>query len=69
MPQCEGTTKAGARCKRDATDGPYCAFHVDQASDEGGGSTGGRPEKRSTDLLLIGVVALALVAIRRVIRF
>ena len=30
--QCEGTTKAGARCKRDAAEGSrYCLGHADQA--------------------------------------
>ncbi len=30
--QCEGLTKAGVRCKRDAAEGSrYCLGHVDQA--------------------------------------
>jgi hypothetical protein len=32
MAQCQGTTRKGERCKRDATQGsPFCAIHVDQA--------------------------------------
>jgi predicted nucleic acid-binding Zn ribbon protein len=32
MAQCQGTTRKGDRCKRDAQDGSeYCAIHVDQA--------------------------------------
>ena len=31
MSQCEGTTKKGDRCKREARSGsPYCAIHQDQ---------------------------------------
>jgi len=30
--QCQGTTKKGERCKRDAPEGErFCAIHVDQA--------------------------------------
>lgn len=31
MAQCEGTTKKGERCKRDAKDAsPFCSIHIDQ---------------------------------------
>lgn len=31
MSQCEGTTKKGDRCKRDArSDSPFCTIHQDQ---------------------------------------
>ena len=31
MTQCEGTTKKGDRCKREAREGsPFCAIHQDQ---------------------------------------
>ena len=31
MAQCQGTTKKGDQCKRDARgDSPFCAVHVDQ---------------------------------------
>ena len=31
MGQCEGTTKKGDRCKRDASSGsPFCTIHQDQ---------------------------------------
>lgn len=31
MTQCEGTTKKGDRCKRDASDGSaFCSIHQDQ---------------------------------------
>ena len=34
--QCEGTTKAGVRCKRDAAEGSrYCLGHADQAKTAG----------------------------------
>ena len=32
MAQCQGTTRKGERCKRDAQDGSaYCVIHQDQA--------------------------------------
>jgi hypothetical protein len=32
MAQCQGTTRKGERCKRDAKEGEaYCAIHLDQA--------------------------------------
>jgi len=32
LPQCQGTTKKGDQCKRDAQEGSsFCAIHVDQA--------------------------------------
>ena len=31
MAQCQGTTKKGDQCKRDArSDSPFCTVHVDQ---------------------------------------
>lgn len=65
MARCEATTKAGARCKRDAVEGSsYCATHREMES--GGGASPGT--RSGADLLLIGAVALALFALRRVIR-
>lgn len=32
MAQCQGTTRKGERCRRDAKEGgAYCAIHLDQA--------------------------------------
>lgn len=32
MAQCQGTTRKGAQCKRDAADGSaFCSIHQDQA--------------------------------------
>ena len=65
MARCEGTTKAGARCKRDAVEGsPFCATHRDRSA----GGDGSRTARKGADLILIGAVALALLALRRVIR-
>ena len=70
MAQCQGTTKSGTRCKRDANEGgDYCGFHEDQAeapNAEGASSDGSAD--RSTDLILVGAVAVALFALRRVLR-
>ena len=36
MAQCEGKTKKGERCKREASDGSsFCSIHQDQAIREG----------------------------------
>jgi len=67
MSQCQGTTKAGARCKRDAGDGSdYCGAHAEQA---GEGQASSSTRDSGTDLILVGAVALALFAVRRVLRF
>ncbi len=31
MAQCEGKTKKGDRCKREASEGSFCSIHQDQA--------------------------------------
>ena len=31
MAQCEGKTKKGDRCKREASEGAFCSIHQDQA--------------------------------------
>jgi hypothetical protein len=71
MAQCHGMTKSGERCKRDANEGSeYCGFHGDQAettTDEASGG-GGRSADRPTDLILVGAVAVALFALRRVLK-
>jgi len=65
MARCEATTKAGERCKRDAVEGSsYCATHREMEP----GSAGSAAPRGGADLLLIGAVALALFALRRVIR-
>ncbi len=36
MAQCQGTTRKGARCKRDAAEGSaFCSIHTDQDVDAG----------------------------------
>lgn len=74
MPQCQGTTKAGERCKRDANqNSDFCGFHgeptADGSPDETSSSDTSDTEDRSTDLLLIGVVAVGLFALKRLLRF
>lgn len=69
MPRCKGTTKAGDRCRRNAIEGSgYCPAHQGQSSGSEPDASGTAPEKRGADLILIGAVALALLALRRVIR-
>lgn len=71
MAQCGGTTKAGARCKRSALEGAgFCGLHGDQAEPSAAASDSpGVAADRGTDLLLVGVVAVALFAVRRILRF
>lgn len=67
MARCTGTTKAGNRCKRDASEGSdYCAAHADQADAPSAGARTGAG--KGADLILVAAVALALAALRRVIR-
>lgn len=71
MAQCHGMTKSGERCKRDASEGSeYCGFHGDQADTptDGESGGGGGSADRPTDLILVGAVAVALFALRRVLR-
>ena len=71
MAQCRGTTKSGDRCKRDASEGSeYCGFHEDQAGEPAAAEAAhdGSSSDRSTDLILVGAVAVALFALRRVLR-
>jgi hypothetical protein len=68
MAQCRGKTKAGERCKRDASDSSdYCAAHIEQAGSAARSSSTGTDG--GTDLLLVGAVALALFAVKRILRF
>jgi len=70
MAQCQGTTKAGNRCKRDANEETgYCGFHEDQAETSSKASSTAGSGDGGTDLILVGAVAVALFAIRRILRF
>jgi hypothetical protein len=45
--QCQGTTKRGERCKRDARDGSaFCAIHMHQ---EASAAREGRASEKATD--------------------
>ncbi|MCG8467916.1 MAG: hypothetical protein MJB57_06840 [Gemmatimonadetes bacterium] len=82
MARCEGTTKAGARCRRRAAGGSaYCAQH--EPAVEATGASGdaersategrrapdpGRRRHPLADAALIGLVAVGLLTLRRVIR-
>ncbi len=66
MSQCEGTTKKGERCKRDARSGsPFCAIHQDQEIRP-------RPEQSEvwdTDSIMKAAVGFGLVAAIFLYRF
>ena len=89
MARCEGTTKSGERCRRQATGGSaYCSSHEAQAQSEpdptvenesdrdgtedAAGTERSERESRRHPLAaaaVIGVAAVVLLALRRVIRF
>lgn len=82
MARCSGTTKSGARCKRDALEGSaYCTLHQDQtggagdeatrAGGEGSGAAGGRESYRSPAsdaAIVLGVAAVTWAVLRRFFR-
>ena len=67
MAQCEGTTKKGDRCKREAPEGsPYCAIHQDQAVR----ARRARVEQEwDTDALMKAAIGVGLVAAIFLFRF
>ena len=66
MSQCEGTTKKGERCKRDARSGsPFCTIHQDQEIRP----RPPRSEVWDTDSLLKAAVGFGLVAAIFLYRF
>lgn len=59
MAQCKGTTRKGARCKRDASKGSdYCTIHLDQ---EVRGAPEPRSEEWDREALLAAALGFALV--------
>lgn len=65
MAQCQGKTKKGERCKRDANDGPFCSIHKDQAI---------RPRKEPSgewdnDAIMKAAIGFALVGAILLFRF
>jgi hypothetical protein len=66
LAQCDGKTKKGERCKRDASDGsPFCSIHVDQQV---------RPRSQpsgewDTDAIVKAAVGFALVGAIFLFRF
>ena len=66
MGQCEGTTKKGDRCKRDArSDSPFCAIHQDQEIRP----RSSRSEVWDTDSIMKAAVGFGLLAAIFVYRF
>jgi hypothetical protein len=70
--QCQGTTKKGERCKRDAREGSaFCAIHMHQ---EASAAREGRPSAEKTaewdrDALIKAAVGFGLVAAIFLFRF
>jgi len=82
MARCEGTTKSGSRCKRSAAeDSAFCATHTDQGARDSEGSAPPEAERVGSerasrrdkhplaDAALIGIVALGMLVLRRLIRW
>jgi len=69
MAQCRGTTKAGARCKRDAVEGlEFCPMHEDQDATTSEPGCAARDCERRDDLLVIGALAVGFLVLRRLLR-
>ena len=67
MAQCDGKTKKGDRCKRDAPeDSPFCAIHQDQ---EIRARTAGPDPVWDSDSIVKVAVGLGLVAAILLFRF
>lgn len=68
MAQCEGTTKKGDRCKRDARAGsPFCAIHQDQEIRPRGAKI--ETETWDTDSIVKAAIGFGLVAALFLYRF
>jgi len=66
MAQCDGKTKKGERCKRDASDGSsFCSIHVDQQVRPRSQPTG----EWDTDAIVKAAVGFALVGAIFLFRF
>lgn len=66
MAQCEGQTKRGDRCKREAkADGSFCSIHLDQEVRARTEPTG----EWDRDAILKAAVGFALVGVIFLIRF
>ena len=66
MTQCEGTTKKGDRCKRDASSGsPFCSIHQDQEIRP----RTARTEVWDTDSIVKAAIGFGLVAAIFLYRF
>lgn len=65
MGQCEGKTKKGERCKRDARDGAFCNIHKEQ-------ETRARKEPSGewdNDAIMKAAIGFALVGVIFLFRF
>jgi hypothetical protein len=80
--RCHGKTKAGARCKRNASsESRFCSIHADQAKAAAGaaGPSGGEgpasgakrrdPLETIIAATALGVVVVAALTLRRLFRF
>lgn len=66
MAQCEGKTRKGERCRRDAKDGSaFCSIHVDQEIRERGQPSG----EWDTDAIMKAAIGFALVGAIFLFRF
>jgi hypothetical protein len=64
--QCEGKTKKGERCRRDAKDGSaFCSIHVDQEIRERAQPSG----EWDTDAIMKAAIGFALVGAIFLFRF
>lgn len=69
MAQCQGTTKKGERCRRDAAPGSaFCAIHVDQAVRARSTPTSTEWDRDAILKAAIGLAAMAAILFFRIRR-
>jgi hypothetical protein len=60
--QCQGTTRKGERCKRDAGEGArFCSIHGDQEIRPRGASSSSASEEWDRDAVMKATIGFALV--------
>lgn len=65
MAQCQGKTRKGERCKREAqSDSPFCSIHQDQEI-----RTPREPTEWDTDAMVKTAIGFALVGVILLFRF
>lgn len=63
MGQCQGTTRKGERCKRDASEGSaFCSIHGDQEIRPRGAKAQAEPQEWDRDAIVKTAIGFGLIA-------